>query len=310
MCDVVVGALSRIHLDPLRGGDLDPRLVALDWNINEVVGVWGDSELAFWCSDPDLCFAFVDLWCERKLRRVLLRRSGFGSSHGVFRSVSCFVVEWGSKLSQDGDLASRLCQRLCLVLRGDDGGSAMSKRARWILWLCGRSIFVVCACNRSLEVHDLSSMAPLFSLWFVLLGPLCLEPLVSHCSMFSVYMAWWFSTVRKNEWVHVLCTRSEGSVRVPDWVNWISRIVLRSVIPVRGGSLGLLRRPFLLFLQVLMFAVFGCLSLSRFGPCPLGSRSGVAVSGVKSGLWLVWLLVSCYMNKSSTCLALWLASSS
>ena len=149
---------------------------------------------------------------------------------------------------------------------------------------------------------------------FVLLGPLCLEPLVSHCSMFSVYMPWWFSTVCKNEWVHVLCTRSEGSVRVPDWINWISRIVvatyLRPVIPVRGGSLGLLRRPFLLFLQVLMFAVFACLSLSRFGPCPLGSRSGVAVSGVKSGLWLVWLLVSCYMNKSSTCLALWLASSS
>ncbi|CAN7049949.1 unnamed protein product, partial [Brassica oleracea var. botrytis] len=164
-------------------------------------------------------------------------------------------------LSQDGDLASRLCQRLCLVLRGDDGGSAMSKRARWILWLCCRSITVFCACNLSLEVQDLSSMAALFSLSlvllspcfvvvtcrFVLLGPLCLEPLVSHCSMFSVYMAWWFSTV-----------------------------------------------PFLLFLQVLMFAVFAYLSLSRFGPCPLGSRSGVAVSGVKSGLWLVWLLVSCY----------------
>ncbi|KAG2272013.1 hypothetical protein Bca52824_066568 [Brassica carinata] len=106
-------------------------------------------------------------------------------------------------LSQDGDLASRLCQRLCLVLRGDDGGSAMSKRARWILWLCCRSITVFCACNLSLEVQDLSSMAALFSLSlvllspcfvvvtcrFVLLGPLCLEPLVSHCSMFSVYMA-------------------------------------------------------------------------------------------------------------------------
>lgn len=26
---------------------------------------------------------------------------------------------------------------------------------------------------------------------FVLLGSLCLEPLVSHCSLFSVYMAWW-----------------------------------------------------------------------------------------------------------------------
>lgn len=163
MCDVVVGALSRIHLDLLRGG-LDPRLVALDWSISEAVGVWGDSESAFWCSDPDLSFAFVDLWCERRLRRVLLRRSGSGASRVVFRSVSCFVVEWGSKLSQDGDLASRFCQRLCLVLRGDDGGSAMSKRARWILWLCGRCISVVCACNRSLEVQDLSSMAALFSL--------------------------------------------------------------------------------------------------------------------------------------------------
>ncbi|WZY84349.1 hypothetical protein YC2023_030733 [Brassica napus] len=163
MCDVVVGALSRIHLDLLRGG-LDPRLVALDWSISEAVGVWGDSESAFWCSDPDLSFAFVDLWCERRLRRVLLRRSGSGASRVVFRSVSCFVVEWGSKLSQDGDLASRFCQRLCLVLRGDDGGSAMSKRARWILWLCGHCISVVCACNRSLEVQDLSSMAALFSL--------------------------------------------------------------------------------------------------------------------------------------------------
>ncbi|KAG2278355.1 hypothetical protein Bca52824_060910 [Brassica carinata] len=187
------------------GGGLDPRLVALDWSISEAVGVWGDSESAFWCSDPDLSFAFVDLWCERILWRVLLRRSGFGSSRVVFRSVSCFVVEWGSKLSQDGDLASRFCQRLCLVLRGDDGGSALSKRARWILWLCGRCISVVCACNRSLEVQDLSSMAALFSLSlvllspcfvvvtcrFVLLGPLCLEPLVSHFLLFSVYMAWW-----------------------------------------------------------------------------------------------------------------------
>ncbi|WZY89517.1 hypothetical protein YC2023_046252 [Brassica napus] len=166
MCDVVVGALSRIHLDLLRGGGggLDPRLVALDWSISEAVGVWGDSESAFWCSDPDLSFAFVDLWCERRLRRVLLRRSGSGVSRVVFRSVSCFVVEWGSKLSQDGDLASCFCQRLCLVLRGDDGSSAMSKRARWILWLCGRLISVVCACNRSLEVQDLSSMAALFSL--------------------------------------------------------------------------------------------------------------------------------------------------
>ncbi|CAF1934745.1 unnamed protein product [Brassica napus] len=83
MCDVVVGALSRIHLDPLRGG-LDPRLVALDWSINEVVRVWGDSESAFCCSDPDLSFAFVDLWCERRLRRVLLRRSGFGGFSGVY----------------------------------------------------------------------------------------------------------------------------------------------------------------------------------------------------------------------------------
>ncbi|KAH0929689.1 LOW QUALITY PROTEIN: hypothetical protein HID58_015416 [Brassica napus] len=58
MCDVVVGALSRIHLDLLRGG-LDPRLVALDWSISEAVGVWGDSESAFWCSDPDLSFAFI-----------------------------------------------------------------------------------------------------------------------------------------------------------------------------------------------------------------------------------------------------------
>uniref|UniRef100_M4F0K3 Uncharacterized protein n=1 Tax=Brassica campestris TaxID=3711 RepID=M4F0K3_BRACM len=163
MCDIVVGALSRIHLDLLRGG-LDPRLVTLDWSISEAVGVWGDSESAFWCSDPDLSFAFVDLWCERRLRRVLLRRSGSGASRVVFRSVSCFVVEWGSKLSQDGDLASRFCQRLCLVVKGDDGGSAMSTRARWILWLCGRCISVVCACNRSLEVQDLSSMAALFSL--------------------------------------------------------------------------------------------------------------------------------------------------
>ncbi|CAN7024479.1 unnamed protein product [Brassica oleracea var. botrytis] len=36
-----------------------------------------------------------------------------------------------------------------------------------------------------------------------------------------------------------------------------------------------------------MFTVFACLSLSRFCLCPLGSRSGVAVSGVKSGLWLL-----------------------
>ncbi|KAL0746904.1 hypothetical protein Bca101_028906 [Brassica carinata] len=216
------------------GGGLDPRLVALDWSISEAVGVWGDSESAFWCSDPDLSFAFVDLWCERILWRVLLRRSGFGSSRVVFRSVSCFVVEWGSKLSQDGDLASRFCQRLCLVLRGDDGGSALSKRARWILWLCGRCISVVCACNRSLEVQDLSSMAALFSLSLVLLSP-CF--VVVTCS-----------TVRRNERIHVLCTRSEGSVRVSDWVNWISRIVvatyLRPVIPVRGGSLGLMRRLF------------------------------------------------------------------
>ncbi|CDY68617.1 BnaCnng59790D [Brassica napus] len=296
MCDVVVGALSRIHLDPLRGG-LDPRLVALDWSINEVVRVWGDSESAFCCSDPDLSFAFVDLWCERRLRRVLLRRSGFGGFSGVY-----LASLWSGVPSFPKTETLRLVSVKGYVLCS---GVMMAA-------LPCQSVHVgYCGC--------VVVLSPWFALaievWrFVLLGPLCLEPLVSHCSMFSVYMAWWFSTVRKNEWVHVLCTRSEGSVRVPDWINWISRIVvatyLRPVIPVRGGSLGLLRRPFLLFLQVLMFVVFACLSLSHFGQCPLGSRSGVAVSGVKSGLWLVWLLVSCYMNKSSTCLALWLASSS
>lgn len=77
-----------------------------------------------------------------------------------FSEVCGFIVEWGSKLSQDKDFAS-CCQRLCLVPRGDDGGSALSKRARWTLRMCGRSISVVCVCNQSLELQDLSSMAAL-----------------------------------------------------------------------------------------------------------------------------------------------------
>ncbi|CAN6978652.1 unnamed protein product, partial [Brassica oleracea var. botrytis] len=181
------------------GGGLDPRLVVLDCSISEAVGVWGDSESAFWCSDPDLSFAFVDMWCERRLRRVLLRRSGSGSSRVVFRSVSCFVVEWGFKLSQDGDLASRFCQRLCLVLRGDDGGSAMSKRARWILWLCGHSISVVCACNLSLEVQDLSSMSALFSLSGIALSLFCrrhLQVLVARAFVSGAFSIALFAVLR------------------------------------------------------------------------------------------------------------------
>ncbi|CAF2240133.1 unnamed protein product [Brassica napus] len=121
---------EQIHLDLLWGG-LDPRLVTLDWSISEAVGVWGDSESAFWCSDPDLSFAFVDLWCERRLRRVLFAvwLRGFSC---CFRSVSCFVVEWGSKLSQDGDLASRSVKDYVLC-SGVMMAALPCQRVRWIL---------------------------------------------------------------------------------------------------------------------------------------------------------------------------------
>ncbi|KAF3519326.1 hypothetical protein DY000_02063950 [Brassica cretica] len=95
----------------------------------DTVGAWGDSKSTFWCSDRDLSFVFVNLWCERRLRRVLLRRSHSGSSR--------------------------------VFLPKGYGGSAFSKRARWVTWLCGRFVSVVCVCNRSLELRDLSSMAAL-----------------------------------------------------------------------------------------------------------------------------------------------------
>ncbi|KAH0855228.1 hypothetical protein HID58_016688 [Brassica napus] len=164
MHDVEVEAPPRIHLDPLRGrGGLDPRSAALNGDCGVTCGVCGG-----------LAPGLIVLYSE------------------VFN----FVVEWGFKRSLDSDLVSRCLSKVRLVPKGD-GDSVLSKRARWITRLCGHSVSVVCACNRS------SCCSVLVS-----------EPLASHCLLV-------FGAVRDPG-------ESVGS-------NVVVATYLRPVIPVRGG---------------------------------------------------------------------------
>lgn len=163
--------------------------------------VWGDSESAFCCSDPDLSFAFVDLWCERRLRRVLLRWSGFGGFSEVYLAslwsgVPSFpkTETWrllsvkGYVLCSGVMMVARPCQSVhvgycgCVVVVSPWFALAIEVWRFRIcrLWLLSSPSLVL-----------LSPCFVVFTCRFMLLGPLCLETLVSHCSLFSVYMVWW-----------------------------------------------------------------------------------------------------------------------